>query len=83
MAAVIPGDAYSTNFLVPVRFEFASLGSATGAQSYSSATYTKFSGSSFPISSTRTARRVEEDLTYSSCQAGGTHRGAGTNNATT
>lgn len=58
---------------------FASLGSATGAQSYSSAYYTMFSGSSFTVSSTCAARRAEEDLTYTSCQGEGAHTGTSTN----
>lgn len=78
VAAVIPADAHGTNSLMPVRFEFGPLPHWVQPQvptSCSSASDTKFSGSSFPISSTCADCWVEEDPYYTSCQAGGTHNG--------
>lgn len=87
-AAVISVDAHRTDSLAPVRFELGPRPLPHWAQPWVPTairlpTYTKPSGSSSPVASTHAAGWIEKDPSNTTCQAGDTHRGAGTNNAPT
>lgn len=86
MAAVIPQDAHSTNTLVPVRFEFGPWPLPHWVQpQVPRATHLlltqSFQGAASP--SPLPVQHAGLRRTYTSCQAGGTHTGAGMNSAAT
>lgn len=78
MAAVSPADARRTDSLVLVRFELGPWRLPHRVQPQVPAaprlpTYTKLSGSSFPVASTHAAGWIEEDPSNACRQAGDTH----------